>query len=115
MYAKLNSLLTKHDKILGLLRIFSVFIALIETIGIAAIMPFISVASDFEIIQTNEYYKIVYEIFNFDSNTSFVIAFGTLLIIFYLFRGALNLYLYMMSKFSKGRMHLLAFRLLKVI
>lgn len=113
MYKKLNSLLTKHDKFfLGLLIIFSVFIALIETIGIAAIMPFISVASDFKIIQTNEYYKIVYEIFNFDSNTSFVIAFGLLLIIFYLFRGTLNLfYLYMMSKFSKGRMHLLAFRL----
>lgn len=113
MYKKLNSLLTKHDKIfLGLLILFSVFIALVETIGIAAIMPFISVASDFEIIQTNEYYKIVYEIFSFNSNTDFVIAFGILLIIFYLFRGALNLfYLYMMSKFSKGRMHLLAFRL----
>ncbi len=47
MYKKLNSLLTKHDKkFLLLLIIFSVAIALIETIGIAAIMPFISVASD---------------------------------------------------------------------
>ncbi|MCT7495753.1 ABC transporter ATP-binding protein [Aliarcobacter cryaerophilus] len=113
MYKKLNSLLTKHDKrFLFLLVFFSVFIALIETIGIAAIMPFISVASDFEVIQTNEYYKIIYDIFNFDSNINFVISFGILLIIFYLLRGGLNLfYLYMMSKFSKSRMHLLAFRL----
>ena len=91
IYKKLNSLLTKHDKrFLGLLIVFSVFIALIETIGIAAIMPFISVASDFEIIQTNEYYKIVYEIFNFDSNIDFVISFGILLVIFYLVRGIFN-------------------------
>lgn len=62
----------------------SVFIALIETIGI---MPFISVASDFKIMRF-----------------SILIVIQVLLIIF---RGALNLfYLYMMSKFSKGRMHL---------
>ncbi len=45
MYKKLNLLLTKHDKrFLGLLIVFSIFIALIETVGITAIMPFISVA-----------------------------------------------------------------------
>ncbi len=56
MYKKLTSLLTRHDK-----KFLSVFVALVETVGI-------SVASDFEVIQTND-------IFNFDSNVNFVISF----------------------------------------
>ncbi len=113
IYKKLNSLLTKNDKrFLFLLVVFSIFIALIETVGIAAIMPFISVASDFEVIQTNEYYKIVYDIFNFDSNINFVISFGILLVIFYLVRGIFNVfYFHLLARFSQGRTHILAYRL----
>ena len=93
MYKKLNLLLTKHDKrFLGLLIVFSIFIALIETVGIAAIMPFISVASDFEVIQSNEYYKKIYDYFSFNSSINFVVSFGILLVFFYIFRGILNLF-----------------------
>lgn len=110
---KLNSLLTKRDKkALGILIVFSIFIALIETIGIAAIMPFISVASDFSLINSNQYYNSFYKICAFDSHINFIIAFGFLLIIFYIFRGLLNIsYVYLLSKFSQGRTHLLAYRL----
>lgn len=113
MIKKLNSLLTNHDKkFLLFLMIFSVFIALIETVGIAAIMPFISVASDFDVLESNSYYKYAYDLFEFKSNVDFVIAFGVLLVFFYILRGGLNiLYFYLLSKFSKGRTHLLAFRL----
>ncbi|ADG94195.1 ABC transporter related protein [Arcobacter nitrofigilis DSM 7299] len=113
MYKKLSSLLTKKDrKFLLFLIIFSVLIALIETIGVAAIMPFISVASDFNMIESNNYYKIFYNFFEFKSNVDFVIVFGCLLICFYIIRGGLNiLYFYFLAKFSKGRTHLLAFRL----
>ncbi len=112
-YKKINALLTKHDKkFLFLLIIFSIFIAFIETIGIAAIMPFISIASDFNTIQENKYYSFVYDFFNFENNISFVISFGILLILFYLIRGALSLfYFYLLSKFSNGRMHLISYRL----
>ena len=113
MYKKLTSLLTRHDKkFLILLVIFSILIALVETVGIAAIMPFISVASNFETIHSNQYYKEVYQLFGFSSDVKFVIAFGVLLIFFYIFRGVLNLfYFYLLSKFANGRKHLLAFRL----
>nr|WP_063998947.1 ABC transporter ATP-binding protein [Campylobacter hyointestinalis] len=115
MYKKLNSLLTKYDKLfLGLLVCFSILIALVETISIAAIMPFISVASNFDIIQKNEYYKYVYNFFNFDSNIKFVITFGISLIIFYMLRGIfIFCYIYTLSKFSKEYMHLLSVRLFK--
>ncbi|QOP45833.1 ABC transporter ATP-binding protein [Sulfurimonas paralvinellae] len=113
MFKKLSSLLTKHDKkYLFFLIFFSVFIALIETVGIAAIMPFISVATDFSLIESKDYYKYIYNFFEFSSATNFVIAFGLILVVFYILRGGLNLlYFYMLAKFSKGRIHLLSFRL----
>ena len=67
--------------------IFSVFIALIETVGIAAIMPFISVASDFDVLESNSYYKYAYDLFEFKSN---VIAFG----------GGLNIFTFYQRKNS---------------
>jgi len=113
LYKKLNTLLTKNDKkFLVYLVFFSIFIAIIETIGVTAIMPFISVASDFTLIQSNEYYKFVYDLFEFSNNINFVLTFGFFLILFYIMRGIFNLsYFYMLSRFSKGRTHLLAYRL----
>jgi len=113
IYKKLNALLTQHDKnFLILLVLFSIFIALMETLGVAVIMPFISVASNFSVIESNNYYKIVYDFFHFHSEVEFVLIFGIVLIFFYILRGALNLfYFYLLSKFAKGRTHLLALRL----
>ena len=83
-----------------------------ETVGIAIIMPFISVASDFNLIHSNEYYSYIYKSLNFDNEVTFVLVFGSLLIGFYFFRSIINLfYFFMLSKFSKGRYHLLAYRL----
>lgn len=113
MVTKLRSLLTRRDKqfLLGLL-FFSIVISVIETVGISIIMPFISVATDFSTIHTNEYYKYAYEFFNFSSDTGFVITFGVVLIFFYIFRSAINLfYFYLLSRFTQGRYHLLAYRL----
>lgn len=113
MYKKLNALLTKNDKrFLLYLVLFSIFIAVIETIGVTAIMPFISVASDFSVVESNQYYKWVYDLFEFSSPIDFVLIFGIVLILFYLMRSIFNLfYFYMLSRFSKGRTHLLAYRL----
>lgn len=112
---KLKSLLTKRDKqFLVFLLLFSIFISLIEVIGISAIMPFISVASDFSLIQTNKYYDYFYTMFGFNSSISFVISFGVGLIIFYILRSLINLlYFHLLARFSQGRYHLLAFRLFR--
>lgn len=113
MITKLQSLLTKRDKyfLLGLL-FFSIFISIVETVGISAIMPFISVATDFSIIHTNDYYGAVYSFFGFNNDVSFIVTFGVALIFFYILRSAINLiYFYLLAKFSEGRYHLLAYRL----
>ncbi len=110
---KLNLLLSKHDKkFLLFLLGFSIMVSMIETIGISAIMPFIAVASDFNVIQTNKYYHFFYALFGFGSEANFVIAFGLMLVVFYIFRGAVNfLYSYYLAKFSKGRYYVIAYKI----
>ncbi len=91
---------------------FSIVISIVETLGISAIMPFIGVATDFDLIHTNEYYSKVYTLFGFDNDVKFVITFGIVLIFFYIFRGMINLfYFYMLNRFTQTRYHLLAYRL----
>lgn len=110
---KLRSLLTRRDKqfLLGLL-FFSIVISLIETAGISVIMPFVAVATNFDLIHNNEYYSLVYKMFNFDNDVKFVISFGAILIFFYIFRSIINLlYFYLLNRFTQGRYHLLAYRL----
>jgi len=110
---KLRSLLTRRDKqfLLGLF-FFSIIISIIETAGISVIMPFIAVATDFNLIHTNEYYAYVYNIFSFNNDVNFVIVFGIVLIFFYIFRSLINIfYFYMLNIFTQNRYHLLAYRL----
>ena len=58
---------------------FSIVISIIETAGISVIMPFIAVATDFDLIHSNEYYSKVYNMFSFDNDVKFVITFGIVL------------------------------------
>lgn len=112
-FRKLFSILTGHDKkFLVILVFISIVISLIEMIGVGAILPFISIASNFNNIHSNPYAEKVYTLFGFNNDIHFVIAVGIVLLFFYLFRSALNLgYFYLLAKFSKGRYHLIAYRL----
>ena len=110
---KLRSLLTRRDKqfLLGLF-FFSIIISIIETVGISVIMPFIAVATDFDLIHSNEYYTKVYNMLSFDNDAKFVITFGVVLIFFYIIRSIINLtYYYTLNRFTQTRYHLLAYRL----
>jgi len=93
MLKKINSLLSIHDKkfLIGLV-FFSIFISLIETMAVSIIMPFISVASDFSLIETNQYFKMLYEFFNMNSAIDFVTCFGLALFFFYMIRSFINIF-----------------------
>ena len=104
MIKKITGLITKKQKkkILGLV-FLSIIISAIETVGISAILPFISVANDFSLVTNNEYYNFAYNLFKFTNAKDFVLAFGFVLVGFYLVRGAINLgYIYLIHKFSQG-------------
>ncbi len=110
---KLNYILTKRDKqYLLFLLFFSIIVSLIEVVGVGVIMPFISVATDFDNIFNTKYLKVIYEFFNFSSPIKFVLVFGIGLIIFYIFRSLLNVfYFYLLNRFSQSRYSILAYRL----
>lgn len=115
MIFKLQYLLNKYDKkYLIFLVIFSIIISVIETIGISVIMPFVSVATDFENIHNNKYFTYIYEFFYFKNEISFILAFGFILVLFYIFRTAINLgYIYALNKFISSRYHSIAYKLFK--
>jgi ATP-binding cassette subfamily B protein len=101
---KLISMLDKKSKrhFLWLVAL-SIFVSIIETIGISAIMPFIDIATNFDNIHENEYYQRIYAFFGFDKEVNFAIAFGLALFVFYFFRAGVNLfYSYVVSNFSQG-------------
>lgn len=112
-FTKLFSILTLHDKkFLALLVVISILVSLIEMVGVAAILPFITIASNFETIHTNPYLEPLYHLFRFQNDIQFIITIGSFLLLFYLLRSLLNLgYFHLLAKFSKGRYHLLAYRL----
>lgn len=112
-FSKLFSILTRHDKkFLFILVFISIIVSIIEMIGVGAILPFINIASNFENIHSNTYTEKLYTFFHFNNNINFVIAVGIVLLIFYFLRSLLNLgYFYLLAKFSKGRYHLIAYRL----
>lgn len=113
--SKLRAITTRQDKIfLLVLLLMSIVLSLIETVGISAIMPFITLASDPAKILQNEYSRAVYNFFGFKNTVDFMVLFGVVLIIFYLLRAAYSiLYGYLLNRFSFGRYHVFAYRLFK--
>jgi ABC-type multidrug transport system fused ATPase/permease subunit len=96
------------------LLLLSVFAAIVETAGISAIMPFITVATNPSLTETNPFFNAPFRAFGFESASNFVIAFGIALIAFYIFRGALLLIqTYLIQRFSYGRYHIIAYNLFR--
>ncbi len=102
-FKELLLLLDKKDKNrLAALAVFSLFISLIETLGISAIMPFINIAINFDNIYSNQYYLKAYDFFSFEKEVNFTIAFGFLLLGFYFFRGIMTItYSYTVAHFTE--------------
>ncbi|SVD56723.1 uncharacterized protein METZ01_LOCUS409577, partial [marine metagenome] len=100
---KLRSLLNRTTKRrLLLLVAFSIFVSIVETIGITAIMPLIDITTNFDNIHSNQYYQWLFSFFGFKSDVNFAILFGLVLFGFYIFRGGMNLlYSYAMVKFTE--------------
>jgi ABC-type multidrug transport system fused ATPase/permease subunit len=107
------SILDRHEK----RRLVFVFLALlamgfIELLGVGSIAPFISIASDPQVIHTNIYLKKVYTFFNFTSDISFIIFFGVLVItVFTLSNLSLVGINFIIHIFSGRRRHSISMRL----
>jgi ABC-type multidrug transport system fused ATPase/permease subunit len=112
--SKIYNLFSKNKKSFTKLLVISMVVALLEVIGIAAIMPFISIASDFSYIDEQEYLNFMYVYFGFSSHLYFVITFGIILILFYCFKGLLYIYYYAsLAKISRGQYAVIATEIFK--
>ncbi|MDR0476233.1 MAG: ABC transporter ATP-binding protein [Treponema sp.] len=111
---QLNQLLDRKRKLyLVALFFMSILLSGIETAGVSIVMPFISVASNPDIVNSGRY-KFFYDLFGFDSPNRFIISFGITMIVFYLCRAAYNVfYDYSINKFSLGTFRYFAGRLFK--
>jgi ATP-binding cassette, subfamily B, bacterial PglK len=112
---KLNQVLDKRRKIYLLLLLFmAIVFSLVETAGVSVVMPFISVASNPELVNTDNY-KIFYDLLKFDSPSKFIFTFGVVIIIFYFFRALYSIfYNYSINKYSLGTYRYFAGQLFKI-
>ncbi len=99
-----RNLNSKDYRLLLKLAMLTIFVSLIEIIGISAVIPFLTLSLDPDLIVNNYYYSKVYDFFSFDSQMSFIAILGFFLMAFYLLRGALNIFFnYQIAKFHYGK------------
>ena len=112
-FTKVRHLTTRRDKIILLCLLPATFLlSLIETFAISIIMPFISLASNPQLLFENKYANYVYQILRFESTIDFMVAFSVALVIFYVFRALYNLaYSYALNRFAFRKYHFFAYRL----
>lgn len=113
---KFLQLLTHRQKIGFVILIFmAILLSVVETVGISAIMPFISIASNPDLVNQNRIYHAVYTFLNFKTPNSFIIFLGIGIMVFYFFRALYNvLYAYFLAKYSNSVFIHLSSRLFSV-
>ncbi|MDR2097326.1 MAG: ATP-binding cassette domain-containing protein [Spirochaetaceae bacterium] len=101
-------LLRKHKLRLIALLFMTILLSIIETFGISIIMPFISVASEPDILDRGRY-NAVFKFLGFTSKDDFILCFGLGIIVFYILRAAYNVfYTYIQNRFALGTFRYLA-------
>ena len=112
---KLVRLMTRRHKIyLGLMLALTIGFSLVETLGISAIMPFISIVSNPELLETG-WYKKAFDFLGFASVEKFIITMGIGIIIFYIFRGVYSVVLtYFTNRYSIGMYRYFSIKLFKL-
>ncbi|MFW5643386.1 MAG: ABC transporter ATP-binding protein [Alkalispirochaeta sp.] len=103
----------KERRRLLVLSLGIVVLGITEVAGVGIIGPFISVATNPEIIHTNQYLQFVYETLAFESETSFVFFVGIVALIVIIVRNVVAVLVrYAEIRFGQMRNHSISTRLL---
>ncbi|AFI04973.1 ABC transporter ATP-binding protein [Helicobacter cetorum] len=104
---QISMLITKRDKnIFLVLTIMSIAFSIIEVFSISMIMPFITLASNPNLIIENHYSKIIYDFFHFASPIHFMYFFSFALVGLYFFRMFFGVcFTYLKSRFAYKKTH----------
>ena len=113
--AKVIGLLDSRERTrLGIVMFGAVIMGIIEIVGVSSIMPFIAVASNPPIIHSNQYLYWAYTVFNFDSEQSFLIALGFLMLATVILRNGFSaLLMYVQVRFTQSCRHSLSLKLFR--
>ena len=91
MIKGIYNILDKHQKSRMVILLFMILGgAVLETVGVSAVLPLVSAVTDPSIIETNKLYNRIFKLLNLDSSEQFILLMAILLIIVYIFK---NLYL----------------------
>ena len=70
-----------------ILLVFSLIFALVEVVGVASIMPLISMSMDIDLLETNSKYRKIYEFTALESKLHFLLFFGLVVLLYFIFRA----------------------------
>jgi ABC-type multidrug transport system fused ATPase/permease subunit len=115
VFRKVLALFDRRER-LQLLKLFClmVAVALIQTVGVASVLPFMSVVSDPGIIHRSEWLQRVYTLGGFDTDRAFLVFTGVLVLaLMALANGASAFEHHLVSHFVWGKQHTLSVRLLR--
>lgn len=91
MVKGIYSILDKHQRSRMIILLFMILGgAVLETVGVSAVLPLVSAVTDPSIIETNKHYQRIYTLLNLDSSKQFILIMAVLLIFVYVFK---NIYL----------------------
>lgn len=112
---QISSLLTKDEKLDGLrLLLLIIIMGIFDVIGVASILPFMTLASDPDFLESNQLMVNVYDYLNFDSYKSFVMFAGLCVIMLIIISTVVKLFtLYSSYRFTFRREHSVSLRFLK--
>lgn len=112
---KILYLLSAREKRRGALVLGMVVVmAMLEVIGVASIMPFLSVLGNPEVVRSNPYLVTVYEALGFSSVDAFLAALGVATFTLILFSTLFRAFTYhAMNRFIEMRRHSISERLLE--
>lgn len=114
-WRKVLGLLTPKEKRRGgLLIVMVVIMAVLETIGVASVIPFLSVLGDPAAIEETPYLYALYQYFDFQSPNSFLTALGIAAFCIVLFSAVFRIITtYAINRYTQMRRHSVGKRLLE--
>ena len=111
---QINRILSKEEKIdVAKLALMLMLMGVFDVLGIASIMPFMSVVSDPSLVESNLIIKKIYNYLEFQNHKSFVMLFGLGVIALIIISNSFKLVtIYTMYRFTFMREHSISLRLL---
>jgi len=115
LFQKSLSMMTPREKRSGILLLgLTVLKGFADTVGVASILPFLSVLGQPEVVKTNPYASRAYDALGFSSINSFLFTLGMLVIFILVFSAVLKaVTVYVTNRWIEMRSHSLSRRLLE--